>query len=102
MPESLFVYGTLKDPKVQKEVFGRPTDGRPDVLEGYSKSEIEIHGESYPILTPSDQGLVEGLVIEVTSEELEKIDEYETASYKRTRVDLKSGKQTWVYEKNED
>jgi len=34
---NLFVYGTLKDPKVQKMVFGRVEAGTPDTLDGYKK-----------------------------------------------------------------
>ena len=101
MPESLFVYGTLQDPKVQKEVFGRSTDGQPDILEGYKKSQVEIQGVTYPILMPSEEDEIEGLVIKVTPDELGKIDEYETETYRRTEVTLKSGRQAWVYEKNE-
>jgi len=101
MPKFLFIYGTLRDPKIQKIVFGRITKGQRDSLEGYRESEIEIQGEVYPALIPSNGDFVGGLVIEITPTELVKIDEYETAAYIRTQVNLKSGRKAWVYKKNE-
>ncbi|MBI2543157.1 MAG: gamma-glutamylcyclotransferase [Candidatus Aenigmarchaeota archaeon] len=99
MKRHLFVYGTLKSPKIQKSVFGRITKGRPDVLEGYKKSKIMIDKKRYPILIPNKRSLVKGLVISVTPDELKTIDKYETDSYKRTQIVLKSGKIAWVYQK---
>lgn len=100
MAEKLFVYGTLKDPEVQKRVFGRTTEGIPDALEGYEKSQLVIEGETFPALVPKEGSIVDGLVLEVNPDELAKIDEYETAAYVREKVNLKSGAETWVYLKN--
>lgn len=97
--EVLFVYGTLKESKVQKEIMGRAVRGTPDTLEGYSKSQITIEGESFPIAVKNPKGNIEGLVLELAGEELKKIDEWETAAYTRTKAVLKSGKHAWFYQK---
>ena len=95
--EQLFVFGTLKQPDVQKEVIGRTIEGLSDTLEGYKIATVDIEGETYPNIKESP-GRVDGLVLEVSPEELGKIDEYETEAYQRKRVVLKSGKETWVYQ----
>lgn len=96
--QNLFVYGTLKDPKVQKEVIGREVEAKEDILKGYSKGEIIIEGKIYPILVKGT-GEISGLVLQVTNEELKKLDEYETAAYRRIEEKLKSGITAWVYVK---
>ena len=97
MTAQLFVYGTLTEPETQKKVLGKIVDGVPDVLEGYRKSTIIIHGNSYPDIVKASSFSVDGLVIPVTTDELELIDNYETDWYNRIKVVLKSGKQVWVY-----
>jgi gamma-glutamylcyclotransferase (GGCT)/AIG2-like uncharacterized protein YtfP len=96
--ELLFVYGTLKEPEVQSRVIGRIIKGIPDTLNGYTKSTITINNNTYPIISQGE-GNVEGLILEVTTEELKKLDEYETSAYKRKKVTLKSGKEAWAYQK---
>jgi gamma-glutamylcyclotransferase (GGCT)/AIG2-like uncharacterized protein YtfP len=95
--EQLFVYGTLKDPYIQKKVFGKVVPGVSDSLEGYAFSEIKIVDETYPILVKKTGSVIEGLVISVTQEELKLIDAYETKAYQRKKVVLKSGRGAWVY-----
>ena len=100
MIAQLFVYGTLTYPKIQKKVLGKTIQGVPDVLEGYANSTIVIFGNSYPDIVKAPLDSVEGLVITVTSRELELIDKYETDWYNRIEVVLKSGKKVWVYKGN--
>lgn len=106
--EKLFSYGTLQMRKVQKETFGRLLDGTKDVLLGYALSETEIKDEHvikksgtdiHPILkyTGNNADEVEGMVFEVTREELHQADEYEVKEYARTYAALKSGMYAWVY-----
>ncbi|MEK7195371.1 MAG: gamma-glutamylcyclotransferase family protein [Patescibacteria group bacterium] len=99
MGNRLFIYGTLINPEVQKNVLGRVADGVPDALIGYKKSEIEVEGKEYPLIVPDEGEKVGGLVINVADRELEKIDEYETAVYKRKSVVLERGISAWVYVK---
>jgi hypothetical protein len=40
MTEFLFVYGTLRNPVIQRWVLGREVGGTADVLEGYTRSTI--------------------------------------------------------------
>ena len=96
---NLFVYGTLKDPKVQKMVFGRVEKGTPDTLDGYKKSKVVIDKKTYPIIVPSPKDSIKGLILMVTAKELKQIDEYETEAYRRKKITLKSGKIAWVYQK---
>ena len=99
--ENLFIYGNLKKPELQKKVFGRVAESSEDSLKGYKKSQIEIEGEIFPILINSKNpwDFVVGSVIEVTGDELKKIDRYEGEEYKRKKVILSSGKESWVYVK---
>jgi gamma-glutamylcyclotransferase (GGCT)/AIG2-like uncharacterized protein YtfP len=97
MVEQLFVYGTLQDPAVQRAVFGRVVEGKPDSLGGYTKSHITLDGTVYPIIRPDLQVSVEGLLIEVTPYELTLIDRYEGDEYQRVPVTLNSGQAAWVY-----
>jgi gamma-glutamylcyclotransferase (GGCT)/AIG2-like uncharacterized protein YtfP len=99
MKQKLFVYGTLKDRNVQKEIIGQVVDGVPDILGGFSRSQVVIEGETYPIIIPHSGSSIKGLVLFVTSEELKQIDVYETDVYRREKVRLKSGKIVWVYQK---
>lgn len=100
--EKLFVYGTLRDPQVQKKVFGRVVGGSPDKLCGYVKQMIEVEGEIYPVLvlSNSNNDRVDGLVLGVSEKELRSADEYETGAYERVKASLESGNKAWVYIKS--
>jgi hypothetical protein len=106
--EHLFSYGTLQKDAVQLETFGRLLTGTPDVLTGYKLTMIEIEdqevvatsGETHhPIITQTNENkdTIKGIVFEITKAELEQADQYEVAQYKRISVQLKSGKNAWVY-----
>ncbi len=97
--ENLFVYGTLREPEVQKREVGRVIKGRADILDNYEKSTVVINGNVYPIVEPKDGSLVEGLVLKVTSGELKLLDVYETDAYRRVKVTLKSNLKAWVYQR---
>lgn len=109
--ENLFSYGTLQNEAVQKETFGRLLNGFPDLLEGYNLSMIKIEDQSvvatsgkthHPIIqfTNDKTDAIKGMVFEITESELKQADEYEVDEYKRTLVELKSGKNAWVYVSN--
>lgn len=95
--EALFVYGTLRDPKVQSTVFGRVVQGAPDSRVGYRKSQIVVDGVVHAIAVADAAEVLPGELIEVTPEELVDIDRYEGDDYQRLRVRLRSGQQAWVY-----
>ncbi len=94
--QNLFVYGVLKDPKVQKEIIGREAESERNILEGYSKSRIILKGITYAILIKGS-GEIEGVILKVTKNELQKLDIFETRAYRRVKEKLKSGISVWVY-----
>lgn len=94
----LFVYGTLREARVQDSVIGRRVVGRPARLYGYTKDSIRQGLSVYPILAAADpRQFVDGEVLDLTTQELERTDEYEGAPYRRLRVTVDSGDACWVY-----
>ena len=99
--ENLFVYGILKKPEIHKKVIGRTAEFSDDSLKGHKISQINIENEIFPILINSKnpRDFAFGFVLEVSEEELKKIDKYKGDEYKRKKVILNSGKESWVYVK---
>ena len=104
----LFSYGTLQLEHVQLETFGRLLKGEKDMLEGYKLTMIEItdaevlrksNQQFHPIISFSDDknDQIEGVLFEVTEEEILQADEYEVDDYKRVEVIFKSGKNGYIY-----
>jgi hypothetical protein len=110
MTVRLFSYGTLQQPKVQMETFGRLLKGGADALPGYRRELVRITdpevirasgADHHPIVLESAEptDAVEGAVFEITEAELAAADTYEVADYKRVAVTLRSGVEAWVYVK---
>src|SRR5687767_3983039 len=97
MDALLFVYGSLRDPEVQSKIIGRLVHGTSDILLNYRKSTVTIRNIVYPILVPEPNGIIEGEILKLSKDELSKIDVYETNAYRRVKMKLKSGTETWVY-----
>lgn len=104
----LFSYGTLQKEQVQLETFGRLLEGEKDILTGYKLSTLEItdpevlrkSGQKYhPVLAFSgnSEDEVEGMLFEVTEEEILQADEYEVEDYKRVETVFRSGKKGCIY-----
>ncbi len=94
----VFTYGTLMDEKIRFEVLGRKIPGIPGTVDGYDGSKaIIIENESYPAAEKNSDCSIKGLVFEITNEELEKLDIYETDAYKREEVELTNGIKAWIY-----
>jgi gamma-glutamylcyclotransferase (GGCT)/AIG2-like uncharacterized protein YtfP len=111
--ENLFSYGTLQLEQVQLELFGRTLESEQDALVGYKKEMIGIKVESVVHLSGeeehviisysgNDSDIIKGAVLSITTEELNRADDYETNDYKRIKVTLQSGRAAWVYVKNEN
>lgn len=107
-PVLLFSYGTLQDKAVQLASFGRELAGQADRMPGYRQDWVEITDPEvlatsgkrhHPIVSPSGEpgDSVEGMVFQITEEELAAADRYEVADYKRVAVALASGSTAWVY-----
>lgn len=97
MIEHLFAYGTLLDPDIQLAVVGRRIGGPPDCLTGYRLTMLKDGSKAYPNIVRDDAARVEGRVLDVTIEELERMDEFEGDLYIRERVALESSGYAWVY-----
>lgn len=106
--EKLFSYGTLQMETVQQETFGRRLCGKKDILLGYVISKIKITDQSvlarsgtefHPILcfTGNNSDEVEGIIFEISKEELLQADAYEVDAYKRVQANFKSGTIAWAY-----
>ncbi len=106
--EKLFSYGTLQYESVQLANFGRKLTGHKDQLPGFELSMvaisdpevIAISGEAFhPIITYTGKATncVDGMVFDVSAEELKRADSYEVSDYKRIKVKLSSGVSAWVY-----
>jgi gamma-glutamylcyclotransferase (GGCT)/AIG2-like uncharacterized protein YtfP len=56
----------------------------------------------YVVAVPSEnlEDIIHGVVFEVSSQEMLKVDQFESNSYKRVQVKLKSGRIAWVYTEN--
>lgn len=104
----LFSYGTLQKEQVQLETFGRLLNGEKDFLTGYILKMLEItdpevlrksNQKYHPILEFSGNGKdeVEGMLFEVTEDEILQADEYEVDDYKRIETTFKSGKKGFIY-----
>ena len=96
----LFVYGTLKSPKIQKQILGKIYKSKKDTLIGFTADSVEIENKSYLALIPNPQMETEGEVIEVQETDLKKLDKYETNAYERVEITLKSGTKSYVYIKS--
>lgn len=106
--EKLFSYGTLQYETVQLANFGRRLVGSKDQLPGFELSMLKItdpdmiatSGETFhPIIryTGNLTSCVEGVVFDISEEELRRADDYEVSEYKRIKVKLSSGISAWVY-----
>jgi len=106
--QNLFSYGTLQLEKVQIENYGRLLKGKKDTLLSYKLDKLKISDaevlkksgkEFHPIAikTGSPNDLIEGIIFEITEEELIATDKYEVSDYKRVLETFVSGEQAWVY-----
>lgn len=105
----LFSYGSLQQEEVQISTFGRKLDGEKDLLIGYEPSlvKIEDHAVAERLKkthhdnvksTGDDWSTVQGMVFEVSDDELAQADAFESQyHYQRVHVPLASGKEAWVY-----
>ncbi|WP_312078659.1 gamma-glutamylcyclotransferase family protein [Chryseobacterium sp.] len=105
---NLFSYGTLQKSQVQIETFGRILSGERDILTKYKLEMLEItdpevlrrsNQKYHPILVFSGniEDEVEGVLFEVSDEEILQADEYEVDDYKRIEIVFKSGKAGFIY-----
>ena len=92
MAEQLFVYGTLQRPDVQQQVIGRIISGTPATLPGYTL----LH-HVYPMALPQAGAQIEGVLLDLTLQELMHTDYYEGSAYVRVSESLTCGRTAWLY-----
>ena len=74
---NLFVYGTLATGETLKNILDRDVSGIPATLDGYDGSKmVTIESEHYPVAEKNIECSIQGLLIEVTSEEFDEEEEY--------------------------
>jgi len=105
----IFAYGTLQQPREQRQAFGRVLRAVPDSLPGFALDSVVISDPAIAgafgierfanvIASASTDVAVPGLALEVTPSELDRADIYEAAyQYRRIEVVLTSGREAWVY-----
>ena len=104
----LFSYGTLQQPQVQLETFGRRLIGWADSIVGFELKAFHVDDPAFVaksgtakhaivVFDGNADSRVKGTVLEVTDAELAKSDAYEPAGYMRVEAALASGKRAWVY-----
>jgi hypothetical protein len=103
----VFSYGTLRQPEVQRALYGREVPTIADALPGYRVDWLLITdagviatsgSDRHPILhrgAPDDR--VDGAYLELTDDELAATDAYEVDDYARRRVSLASGVDAFAY-----
>ena len=90
----VFLYGSLVHRITRQRLLGKKPV-RTVVLDRFSRRSVPIGHVDYPTLVHSN-GTVVGEILELTDQELEKLDRYEE-KYRRVRVELADGTQAWVY-----
>ena len=89
--EKLFIYGYLLDENIQKNVIGRVCKGEFGLVDNHIVlRDWEVDGVACPRIFPHSVGCVTGQIIEVTEEELKKLDDFETKAYKRSLAHVKN------------
>lgn len=104
----LFSYGTLRQPEVQRAIFGREVAGRVDVLEGFAVRALTVTDPEVVALSgksehqvlrrtgdPADR--IEGVIFDITEAELAAADAYEVEDYARVSTRSRGGVETFVY-----
>ncbi len=103
----LFSYGTLRDPAVQRALFGREVPCAADSLPGFRIEQVTITdaeviatsgSNSHPILRPGTaDDVVSGACLELDDDQLAAADRYEVDDYVRIEVTATSGRRVSVY-----
>jgi len=105
----LFSYGTLQREDVQRSTFGRLLHGQRDELPRYEPSRVAIEDpevvaaigmthHANVTFNGRDESRVPGMVFEITTAELERVESYEVRfSYRRITATLASGREAIVY-----
>jgi gamma-glutamylcyclotransferase (GGCT)/AIG2-like uncharacterized protein YtfP len=84
-PVTLFAYGTLRHPAVITYVLGREPEREEVEVEGFVR--YRIRNADYPGILPQRGSRIDGTLFrDITPEEWERLDEYESDLYLRQTV----------------
>lgn len=97
----LFIYGELQDPEVQIKIFGKEIDGVYDTISNWIILNDFEKGKSYLQLASQPKGIVFGRIIDLTDEQVEKLDKYEE-NYFRYSLKTDKGIDVQTYVKDND
>ncbi|MHA7986820.1 gamma-glutamylcyclotransferase family protein [Rathayibacter sp. CAU 1779] len=108
MRHLLFSYGTLQLVPVQEATFGKRMPMRAASLPGYVLDTVTITDPHVVAISGSAEhpfaratgnadDVVEGVVLELTDDDLVAADEYEVDDYTRVAVTLGTGETAWLY-----
>ncbi len=101
--ENLFVYGTLLDKRIEREVFSdMPKSIIKDSLWHHSLVNVDISKteRNYLTIVPDPEGVVNGEILFISEIDLQEADNWEN-NYERIEVELVSGITAWVYRMKE-
>jgi len=93
-PEKVFVYGTLQDQATRRQALG--IEGDVPVEPATARGTI-TNENKYPDFHPEGEHQVQGHVLTLTPEQIEKLDHWEE-KYNRKEITLENGEKAWVYE----
>lgn len=93
--QMLFVYETLKNKGLVKKVLGHPRVEVRAALPGYTEVFVKKDDDTWPTLVLSPDDYVKGDIIDVTGDDLIKLDAWED-HYIRQSVRTSAGK-AWTY-----
>jgi Gamma-glutamyl cyclotransferase, AIG2-like len=102
--EKLFTYGTLQSRSVQFSIYRRVVECHSDAISGYCIRTVTVRSWKHAGVKGNVQktiergdGEIDGTVLLLTPEELQRTDDYEPKGYVRIKVPIKSGGEAWVY-----
>lgn len=97
MKERLFVYGTLRFPKYQKEAWGKSFDTKYAEAHGFRRSYVMVNKQKYIVARPDARSSIRGAVLLLTKKNLTHADVYEDR-YSRKKIKLTDGTTAWMYQ----
>lgn len=93
----LFIYGELQDPEIQIKIFGEEICGAYDTISNWIVLNDFEKGKSYLQLASQPNGIVFGQIIDLTEDQIKKLDKYEEDYFRYSlKTDKKVDVQTYI------